>query len=127
MSDLINYIEQQKKRFTGKVETLKISEAESLLSLKISEEYKEVLEKYGSLMINGEEFLGLGDDSDIVSETLMARKEDTTLPSNLYVIENMHIDGFLLLQDENGVVYSYSSGLSIKRINNNLLDYLKSL
>ena len=64
MNNIIKTIESfKRKRFTGSISTDLIHNAENELGLKLSKEYKDILQKYGSLCIKGEEFLGIDNDN----------------------------------------------------------------
>ena len=58
MNNIIATIESfKRKMFTGSVSLELIANAENELGTSIAPEYKEVLTKYGSLCVKGEEFL----------------------------------------------------------------------
>lgn len=118
----------QKFRFTGPVSKEEIDAAESRLSLKFAEEYVAILRNYGSILLKGEEFFGIDDNSyDLVQATLEAHSENPKFPSNVYVIENMGIDGILLVQNNRGEIFTYQSGQSLKKVYDSLNDYILSL
>lgn len=129
MSSIINTIESfKRKRFTGGVSSELIADAEIALNLKIASEYKEVLEKYGSLCVKGEEFLGIDSDNyDIVKATKEARTTDENLPKDVYVIENTAIDGILIVQNSSGNLFSYQPNKDLQTLTKSLDEYLLSL
>lgn len=112
-----------KKRATGGVSEIKIAFAEKTLGLRFAPDYKELLKNYGSLFLNGEEFLGL----DTVKVTEDARKEYSNFPQNVYVISKTYIDGVLLVQDEDGTVYAFQPRKRSQKVADSLIEYIKSL
>ena len=129
MNNIINTIESfNRKKFTGSVSAELIINAERVLGTCISPEYKDVLLKYGSLCVKGEEFLGIDNDNyDIVKATTEARKSDKSFPVDGYVIENTAIDGILIVQRNTGEVISYQPNGKLQHIANSLQEYLLSL
>lgn len=129
MSNINKTIESfKRKRFTGGVSSESIANAETKLGFCIAPEYKEVLQKYGSLCVKGEEFLGIDSDNyDIVKATNEVRKSDINFPHDVYVIENTAIDCILIVQNNTGEVFSYQPNGKLQHIANSLEEYLLSL
>lgn len=118
----------KRKRFTGGIVCSVIEKAEKELNISFSAEYHELLQKYGSLCVKGEEFLGIDiDNYDVVKATKEARSASNSFPQDMYVIENMAIDGILLLQKTTGEIYTYQPNLPIHKVSNSLADYLSTL
>lgn len=129
MNNIVNTIESfKRKRFTGSISAESIANAEKTLNTCIAPEYKEVLLKFGSLFVKGEEFLGIDSENyDIVTATTEARKEDKDFPKDAYVIENAAIDGILIVQKNTGEILSYQPNGKLQPLANNLEEYLLSL
>ena len=129
MNNIIGFIESYKrKRFTGGVSAELIKNAENKLGLELAHEYKEVLLKYGSLYIKGEEFLGIDcDNYDLVKATIESRNEDNAFPRDAYVIENIAIDGILIIQKKTGELMFYQPNCKLQHIANSLEEYLLNL
>ena len=127
MSLLFNYIAEMSDCITGKgADKTTIEYAERQLQLKFSTEYCELLAKYGFLMIDSHEIMGISktDRLCVVTNTLSAREKDVNFPLYLYVVENLGIDKILILQDANGEVYQYVPGSNPKKIFPSLGEYL---
>ena len=129
MNNIIKTIESfKRKRFTGSISTDLIHNAENELGLKLSKEYKDVLQKYGSLCIKGEEFLGIDNDNyDIVKATKDARINDSNFPLDAYVIENTAIEGILILQKDTCELFTYQPNGQLQPLSDTLEEYLLSL
>ena len=126
MNNIITTIESFKRKlFTGSVSSELIVNAENELGISIAPEYKEVLKKYGSLCVKGEEFLGIDcDNYDLVKATNEARKNDKNFPLDMYVIENTAIDGILIVQN---FTSEYQPNGKLQNVATCLDEYLQSL
>ena len=51
---------------------------------------------------------------------------NSNIPTNMYVIENIAIDGLVALQDETGKVYSVTPNDKPKLIYNSLSEYVEN-
>ena len=129
MNNIITTIESfKRKMFTGSVSSELIVNAENELGISIAPEYKEVLKKYGSLCVKGEEFLGIDcDNYDVVKATFEARKNDKNFPHDMYVIENTAIDGILIVQNSTSELFSYQPNGKLQNVACCLNEYLQSL
>lgn len=118
----------KRKRFTGSVSDEVIENAEKELGLSFSSEYINLLKGYGSLCVKGEEFLGIDINSyDVVKATNKARNASSDFPQNMYVVEDMAIDGILLLQKTTGEIYTYQPNQSLQKVTDSFADYLLTL
>ena len=104
-----------------------IRQAENTLGLVFADDYREYLLTYGIASIRGHEFTGLGSSSrlSVVDNTVQEREQHPDLPGTLYVVEQCNIDGLVILQDENGDVFSVAPGLALERISGSLCEYLE--
>lgn len=103
-----------------------INEAEKQIQAKFSDEFRTYLSAYGCASCAGHEFTGISgyDQINVVSITLEERTLNPKIPSGLYVIEQTHIDGIVVWQDEAGqVYYSQPNQPPVKKFNS-LLDYI---
>lgn len=129
MANIINYIQSlTSARFTGSVSQGLIIKSECSLGVKFAEDYTLFLRNFGDMFYNHNEILGLNADhfDDCVSNTLEARKEDETIPDNLYVISSAGIDGILYLQGSNGVIYQHIPFNKCTIKANSLEEFIKS-
>ena len=129
MNSIIKIIESFKgKRFTGGVSSELIANAEKELGICIAPEYKEVLQEYGSFCVMGEEFLGIdAKNYDIVKATNEARMSDENFPLDVYVVENIAIDGILIVQKNTGELLTYQPNCKLQHLASCLEDYLQNL
>jgi len=102
--------------------------AEDKLGLRFSDEYRNYLMDYGVVSCGSHEFMGLGGDAylDVVKETLDERKRNPRFPRNCYLIENLGIDGILLAQDSDGIVYEINVQ-GVKKVYGSLKEYVESI
>ena len=106
-----------------------IENAEKELGLKFSNEYKELLKKYGAIEYNGHEFTGLcvSKYKNVINSTKTNWDLNLIVPHNMYVIEDTHIDGIVIWQDNNGIIYeSRPEYKTIKKVALSLYDYIKN-
>lgn len=84
-----------------------ILSAEKKLGLHFSEEYKELLRTFGAVMSEKIEILGICSSRrlNVVDATKRERRLNPEIPGNMYIIENIGIDGALMMQSETGEVY----------------------
>ena len=89
-----------------------ILEAERQLNLKFAEDYKEYLSIYGTISFGSTELTGLNIDSyaNVVSVTLKEEQRDKYFPRDSIVLENIGIEGLLILQQKDGEVYEWQNG-----------------
>ena len=106
----------------------KIDEAEKALGLVFSSEYKEYLQEYGSVSCAGHELTGFSEDGNlnVVNATIKMRQENIFASNNMYVIEETHIDGIVIWQDSQGVIYQTGYNSSPEIICDSLADYIES-
>ena len=86
-----------------------IKAAEEALGLKFADDYIQYVSKYGVICASGIELTGVTEHEElsVVAVTKEEKGLDcNNIPSNMYVIENLCIDGLLALQDETGTVYT---------------------
>lgn len=113
-------------RFTGGVDDLRIAKAEKDLQLKFSLEYIEYLKDFGQIEAQGIELTGLSDKctTSVVNTTNSLRKV-SSIPADMYVIEDLGIDGIEYLQDMLGRIYQYSGCSQISIYADSLAEYIE--
>lgn len=116
------------KDFTayGPVNDDDIKEAERELELRFNDEYKYFLKEYGTASANGHEFFGICDYSrlNIVVETLKRRKENSNVPGDLYLIEDVGIDKIYTWQNESGQLFQTVGNGMPEKIKSTLCEYV---
>lgn len=102
-----------------------IEQAERTLGLKFAPDFKECLREFGAISIGGHELTGFSADStlDVVEVTLKNRQKNN-VEKKLYVIEEAHIDGIVVWQDEEGRIYETAPNSITREIANSLAEYL---
>lgn len=112
-----------RKRYTRGASEEQIVSAEKKLGLHFAPEYRYVLVNYGALSLKGEEFYGL----DVVDTTLKSRDAYSDFPQQTYVISNTYIDGILLVQNSQGMIYTYQPNHGVQKVATSLSEYIQSL
>lgn len=129
MKDIIQIISNlEDMRFLKPASMEQIIEAEKELGVSFSEEYTKYVEKYGVISARGIELTGVTTHErlSVVAITKRERELNSNIPINMYVIENVAIDGLVALQDETGKVYSVTPNGKPKLIYNSLSEYVES-
>ncbi|MBP3344923.1 MAG: SMI1/KNR4 family protein [Clostridia bacterium] len=105
-----------------------ISDAENQLGLKFANDYKEYLAKFGAIMADGIELSGIAksEHRNVVSLTQQEWGLNKTVPHNMYVVENLGIDGIIIWQDEKGVIYQSTPNTEPIKIANSLAEYISA-
>lgn len=113
---------------TGAADGETIKNAEKELNLKFAAEYKEYLEEFGSVLADDIEITGIAKSKNrnVVAVTLREWELNLQVEHNLYVVENLAIDGIIIWQDESGRVYESAPNSKPKKIADSLADYIES-
>lgn len=105
-----------------------IDAAEQQLGMKIPATYREILSEFGSIDIGSDEIFGLGVKGylNVVESTLKERELAKGELDQYIVIQNLGIDGILIVVDENDNVYEYKNG-DFKNLLSSTAEYILSL
>jgi len=129
MSNIISQIKAMPDFFslTGATEE-SISEAEKILLLKFSDEYKEILSSFGAVSVNGHELTGICQSTrlNVSSVTHEERKLNPSVPLNLYVIEQANIDGIVIWQSASGEIYQSMPGVPMMKLYDSISEYINA-
>lgn len=126
MNELIEIMKRQPNFYTEKgVSATQIEQAEKLLGLNFSPDFKACLLEFGAVSVSGHDFTGFSADKNLdVVEVTQKNRQKINVEKNLYVIEEAHIDGIVIWQDASGNVYETTPNSNVKKIANSLADYL---
>ncbi len=107
-------------------DTKSVEDAETALSLKFAEEYIQYLKECGVASADGHEFTGLIKSKrlNVVDVTETARKKNADIPLDLYVVEELQIDGIVIWQSEDGKIFQTVCNGKPEMINSSLADYV---
>ena len=112
--------------FSGAVDENAIRAAEDKLGVKFADEYKVYVSTFGTASYYRHELTGIceGDASiNVVDVTLEERAFFQNIPQEWYVIEQTHVDGIVIWQDEKGTIYKATPQSTIK-IYDSLKEYI---
>ena len=87
-----------------------IKEAEEKLGLVFPAEYKDYVKQFGAISFTGTEWTGLNAVGylNVITETLTEKERYDSFPEKHFVLENLGIDGILVICDEEGKVFSFN-------------------
>ncbi len=110
MKTIIADIAKHFKVYQGKgVSDEVISAAEQQLGVLFSEQYKSYLKECGVLSFGTHEITGLGVKGylNVIEATTTERNLGGSFPNDCILIENVGVDGILVVMDSAGCVYEY--------------------
>ena len=124
--DVINGLENLLPLKPASVEAVENVEIE--LALPLAEEYKEYLLKYGAILADDVELTGIAKSKnrDVVQVTQREWSANAKINHNLYVVENIGIDGIVIWQDGTGKIYESTPNHEAKQIAGSLAEYIES-
>ena len=129
MSKIINVINGLENLLPLKPALIEdVENIEIELALPLAEEYKEYLLKYGAIMADDVELTGVAKSKnrDVVQVTQREWVANNKIKHNLYVVENVGIEGIIIWQDGSGKIYESSPNNGAKQIANSLAEYLET-
>ncbi|MEH6942062.1 SMI1/KNR4 family protein [Bacillus sp. JJ722] len=126
MSSIVEVIENAGVDFVGGTNDKIIELAEKELSFKFPDSYKEILKKFGVISIGSHEIFGLGVDGylNVVEATRSERKRYPQVLEQFIIIQNLSMEGALILLNCNGEVFEFNNG-NTKLISKSLLQYIQ--
>lgn len=129
MKTIIDEIAEHCKVYKGTgVSDEVIALAEQRLGLTFPSQYKDYLKECGILSFASHEITGLGISGylNVVEATEAERKLGGTFPEDCVLIENIGVDGILVIMDTEGCVFSYQNGRK-NAVAKSFFDYVKGL
>lgn len=119
--------ESDAETFTG-VSEQEITQAEEKLGMKFPETYRAILHEFGSLEIASDEIFGLGVEGylNVVETTFKEREMAEGKLDRYIVLQNIGIEGILIVVDEQDRVYEYRLG-EFHNMLSSTADYVRSL
>lgn len=126
MSELIEILKNKSNFYAEKEATeSQIEQAEKFLGLKFASDFKECLYEFGAVSFDGHELTGFSADKGLcVVEVTQKNWQKNNIGHNLYVIEEAHIDGIVVWQDSDGIVYETEPNSKTVKIANSLIEYV---
>lgn len=128
MKDIIQIISNlEDMRFIKPASVEEIIEAERELCVSFADDYIKYVRKYGVISARGIELTGVTTHErlSVVSVTKKERDMNPNIPADMYVIENIAIDGIVTLQDKTGKVYTITPNGTPQLIYNSLSEYVE--
>lgn len=131
--DIIEVVKNAEGFRPGESVTLEqVEQAQKELGVKFADDYIKYLLEFGNAFLISVDLLGIEDDpkfkyASVVYETLEEKECDPTAPADMYVIENLGIDGVLAWQHESGVVYyKYRYDEELQKAADSLAEYVEN-
>ena len=121
----IKKIKNLDKNLNGGASEEQIERAEKRLSLRFSKEYKEYVKEFGMISFYGTEWSGLNIDGyfNVVNMTEDEKALNKYFPEKYFAIENLAVDGVIIISNEEGKIYSIQYDKK-ELICNSLSEYL---
>lgn len=121
----IKKIKNLDKNLNGGASEEQIERAEKKLSLRFSKEYKEYVKEFGMISFYGTEWSGLNIDGyfNVVNMTEDEKALNEVFPEKYFAIENLAVDGIIIISNEEGKIYSIQYDKK-ELICNSLSEYL---
>ena len=121
----IKKIKNLDKNLNGGASEEQIERAEKRLSLRFSKEYKEYVKEFGMISFYGTEWSGLNIDGyfNVVNMTEAEKALKEAFPEKYFAIENLAVDGVIIISNEEGKIYSIQYDKK-ELICNSLSEYL---
>ena len=120
-----------KEEFTAgtSAPTESIIQAEQALGLSFAEEYKEYLTAFGNVSFLGHIFTGISQFSgiNVVTVTNETRRYIPSIEKSMYVIEETHMDGIVIVQDASGQIFQIAPRTPPLKLFDTLENYVNSL
>lgn len=129
MSRIIDVIKNLENLLPLKPATAEdIGNVEIELALPLAEEYKEYVQTYGAIMADDVELTGIAKSKnrDVVQVTQREWAANSKIKHNLYVLENVGIEGIIIWQDGSGKIYESRPNHGATQIADSLAEYLES-
>jgi len=109
----------------GKVSKEVIIQAEKELNLEIPDQLKAFYSNYGCLTYQSHEIYGLGTDGYLnVVKGTQKEREISNLPNQYILINNIGVDGLLIVSNVSGEIFEWMANGYTKKIHENFSDYL---
>lgn len=128
MSNVFDEIKKKHKIFSTKpVSEETIKEAQTKLGRAFSTEYKDYLKQFGAISFSNTELTGLNIEkyANVVEVTLKEMKLNENFPKDCIVLENIGVEGVLILLNTKDQVFEWKNNSAIK-IHKSMAEYLKS-
>lgn len=105
-----------------------VNDAEQSLGLQFAADYKVYVQRFGAISACGIELTGVTTSRrlDVVAVTKKNRAMNSNIPPHMYVVEDMAIEGLVILQDATGSVYSAPPHGLPRKVFDSLADYVKA-
>lgn len=108
MTEIVSKLQSMRSFRMGAAASMKaITAAEESLGLLFSDEYRDYISAFGAASVYGHELTGICTSRrlHVVDVTIAEREYNPSVPNDLYVIEQAHIDGIVVWQSSDGTVY----------------------
>jgi hypothetical protein len=128
MSNVFDEINKKQKMFkTNPANEDAIKEAETKLGRAFSDEYKKYLLQFGAISFSSTELTGLNIEkyANVVDVTLKEIELNEEFPKDCIVLENIGVEGILILINSKGQVFEWKNNSAIK-IHDSMAEYLRS-
>lgn len=127
MSEIVKKILQVPNLYKlQKCSESEVLKAQEILNVKFSAEYVDYVTNFGAISFFGTEWTGLNVEGylNVVEETLFEREIHKNFPKDCYVVENLQMEGAVVISDAEGRIYNYFNDEKVL-ICDSLTEYLR--
>ena len=105
-----------------------IEQAEKVLGISFAKDYRDYLEEIGLACFDGHELTGLTKTArlNVIDVTKEYREELGNMVSSWYVVEEVGLDGIIIWQSSDGVVYATMSNSKSVKLAESLIEYVSA-
>ena len=127
MATIIDALKSKTDLLTGEgVSDTIITNAEKVLNLSFSKEYKEYLKTYGIAVFDGHELTGITKSPrvNVVDVTKAQREKNPKIPADLYVIEETDVEEIVIWQSGDGEIFYSGPNQDLTMLCNSFAEYV---
>lgn len=128
MADIVKLMQKQPDFYAMKgVSEEEIRMAEQALSLRFAADYHKYIAAYGVASFAGHELTGICKSKRLnVIDVTIEERDNTLVPTDWYVLEQANIDGIVIWQASDGVVYQTVANTKAKKLCGSLAEYIET-
>ena len=127
MYNVIEFLQSKGELLTGKVVSKEdVEKIEEQLGVSFANDYKKIVRTYGFVCVDGHEITGITNAKrlNVYEVTIKERNNVACDMSEMYVIEQTHIDDIVIWQSASGEVFQTNGNHESVKIADSIINYL---
>lgn len=127
MADIVKLMQKQPDFYAMKGASEEdIKMAEQVLDLRFAADYRKYITAFGVASFAGHELTGVCKSKRLsVVDVTIDERNNTVVPTDWYVLEQANIDGIVVWQASNGVVYQTAPNAKAEKLCGSLAEYIE--